>query len=74
MTARRIIPRDQFRGSRLEHERAAQPGEQCRRTITLDGCEYSCRRKVTSGHGVDRRHDGIHDAFHEHSDSGAVRW
>lgn len=74
MTARRIIPRDQFRGSRLEHERAEHAREQCRHAIRLDGLEYPCRRKVTHGHGVDRRHDGIHDAFAEHGDGGSVRW
>jgi hypothetical protein len=70
--APRIIPRDGVIGS-LRHEQATDPRETCRRTITLDGTTYRCARKTTSGHGVDRSHDGIHDAFCEHG-GGAVRW
>lgn len=72
---RRIIPRDELRGSAIEVTRSADPADPrrtCLRTVTLDGCDYACLREVRS---FDLQHDGIHDAFCEHpGDQGAVRW
>lgn len=69
MIAPRIIPRDQIAGSIRVAQ--AKPGERtCGRPIRLDGRVYRCGREVS----FDRQHDGIHDAFCEHSDGGSVRW
>jgi hypothetical protein len=62
--ARRIIPRDQITGS-MVHERALDRRQQCHHTLELDGTVYRCGRAHV---------DGIHDAFREHGDGGAVRW
>jgi hypothetical protein len=73
---RRAIPRGEYRGSRLEHLRSTDPRVTCRATITLDGTTYRCGR-VTVGPDAQRGlgyHEGIHDAFCEHHDLGAVRW
>lgn len=67
MITRRIIPRHLARPV----VEMAKPGEpSCRRTIRLDGTVYYCNRKVR----FDGEHDGIHDAFREHGDGGAIRW
>ena len=49
----------------LRHERAPHPRKQCRATIELDNAVYRCGREHV---------DGIHDAFADHTDEGAVRW
>ncbi|MCA1833024.1 MAG: hypothetical protein ABR520_11180 [Mycobacteriales bacterium] len=61
---RRILARREL-GPALQHASATTPGDQCPATIELDGTIYRCGR----GHV-----DGIHDAFREHHDGGAVRW
>jgi len=66
----RIIPRDQVTGA-LVRPRATDPRRTCRATIDLDGRTYRCGRETRS---TDRLHDGIHDAYAEHGDGGAVRW
>jgi hypothetical protein len=69
--ARRIIPRDQLRGSTLERPAAIDPSRTCDRVIDLDGTRYRCGREQRR---TDHQHDGIHDAFRAHHDGGAVRW
>jgi len=76
--APRIIPRDALRGSRLLVEQCAadRTRRRCHATIELHGTVYRCGR-ATHGIDADRgrgHHDGIHDAFCEHADHGAVRW
>lgn len=70
MTQRRIIQRDLITGT-LKATRAAPDTLCCGRTIRLDGQVYRCEREVRP---TDGQHDGIHDAFREHGDDGAVRW
>ena len=67
---RRIIPRTAI-GPALRVTKALDPRHTCTRTITLDGTTYRCGPGVRS---FDQQHDGIHDAFREHGDSGSVRW
>ena len=65
MNARpRIVERTSMPPS-MRHERASHPRKQCRAIIELDGQPYRCGREHT---------DGIHDAFADHYDQGAVRW
>lgn len=59
MIARTDIP------ARMRRERAQVDARRCKRTIKLDGKTYRCGREHV---------EGIHDAFAEHSDGGAVRW
>lgn len=62
---RRILPRDQLLPMmRCEHRLTTDP--KCDATIVLDGTTYQCHRPLHI--------DGIHDAFADHSDGGAVRW
>jgi hypothetical protein len=65
--ARRIIPRDElFPFMRVEPHDPDDPlAVRCHATIEIDGTVYRCGR----GHV-----DGIHDAFVQHHDGGAVRW
>jgi hypothetical protein len=62
--APRIIPRTELWPS-MRHEPAADPRLECSATIKLQGRRYRCGRQHV---------DGIHDAFTEHGDGGAVRW
>ena len=71
MIAPRIIPRDELRGSALEVPRSTDPARTCTATIDLDDRQYRCGRETRR---TDRQHDGIHDAFMSHTDTGAVRW
>lgn len=60
----RIIPPDEIFPS-MRHLRATRESKRCRQTIDLDGTTYRCGREHV---------DGIHEAFVEHRDGGAVRW
>lgn len=71
MTTKRIIPRDELRGTALERPCSSDPQLTCDHAILLDGTRYTCGRAVRR---TDRVHDGIHDAFQAHGDGGAVRW
>jgi hypothetical protein len=64
---RRIIPRDELRGTAIERPCSSDP----QHAIRLDGTRYTCGRAVRRN---DRVHDGIHDAFQTHGDGGAIRW
>ena len=61
---RRIVPRSEMFATLL-HKPTQNPALRCRATIVLDGKKYQCGREHV---------DGIHDAFVEHHDGGAVRW
>jgi hypothetical protein len=64
MTTRRVIPRADLFPS-MKHESAPNQFVRCHATIDLDRNTYRCGRQHV---------DGIHDAFTEHGDGGAVRW
>lgn len=73
----RVIPRDQLWPA-MRHERSDpdRPSLRCRASIALNGKVYRCGRGTS---GIDAfvgrgHHEGIHDAFVEHGDGGAVRW
>lgn len=70
---RRIIPRKEL-SPPMHRPRANEPGLQCHATIDLDGTTYRCGREVIGRARTLRYHEGIHDAFVEHGDQGAVRW
>jgi len=75
MIAPRIISRDTL-GPVIRVSRATEPQRTCRATIKLGGTVYRCGRE-TAGVDADRGlgvHEGIHDAFCEHGDGGAIRW
>ena len=61
---RRIIAREELFPS-MRHRIAPRMISCCEATIVLDGTRYRCLRDHV---------DGIHDAFREHGDGGAVRW
>jgi hypothetical protein len=61
---RRIIARDELYPS-MRHPIAALTIRCCSATLVLDRTRYRCLRDHV---------DGIHDAFREHGDGGAVRW
>jgi hypothetical protein len=73
--ARRIVPRIELFPAMHRAPASADArarGRQCRATIRLDGTEYRCEREIVGTRGG--FHEGIHDAFVEHGDGGAVRW